>query len=149
LPSERAAACACVVCLAAAGGWLTRACRAVLMLRSQLRQCCTYGRQFPKGTDAERRRMLHTLCRRVVCVLVDSPPSYIAPPTALMVRFVAAQDAQGVARVVPDAAARLPGRGAYTLACPHVLAQAVATSAPPPPSLRHNAVAHACAACVR
>lgn len=48
---------------------------------------------------------------------------------ALLVRFVAATDADGVAWVVPDASGRLPGRGAYTLASHRAVDLAVSNSA--------------------
>jgi len=50
-------------------------------------------------------------------------------PAALLVRFVAANDAEGVSWMVPDAAGHLPGRGAYTLASPRAVELATRNSA--------------------
>ena len=55
--------------------------------------------------------------------------SFGVASSALLVRFVAATDGDGVAWMLPDASGRLPGRGAYTLASPRAVHLAVANSA--------------------
>ena len=95
--------------------------RAVMMLTAESRQCCGYGRLFPK----------RTALRFALCTAVDSHMPAVRSCAALLVRFVAATDADGVAWVVPDASGRLPGRGAYTLASHRAVDLAVTNSALP------------------
>lgn len=95
--------------------------RAVMMLTAEARQCCGYGRLFPK----------RAALRCAFCRAVDSHMPAVRSCAALLVRFVAATDADGVAWVVPDASGRLPGRGAYTLASHRAVDLAVTNSALP------------------
>lgn len=92
-----------------------------MMLTAEARQCCGYGRLFPK------RAALRLCAWLSACAETDR--AVCAACAALLVRFVAATDADGVAWAVPDASGRLPGRGAYTLASPRAVDLAVSNSA--------------------